>query len=99
MKRPDITPAQVVALVQAVIAILVSFSLSITEAQSAALLALTTIIAAVLITGDAAIRRGRARVEEARVTKELELKKTEVALTRADREKEELLSIEAEMKI
>lgn len=72
MKTPDITPAQIVALVQAVISVLVSFSVPISDTQSAALLGLTTIVASVLIVGDAAIRRGRAKVVEATKKAELE---------------------------
>lgn len=72
MKTPDITPAQIVALVQAVISVLVSFSVPISDAQSAALIGLTTVVASVLIVGDAAIRRGRARVVEATKKAELE---------------------------
>lgn len=73
MKRPDITPAQIVALVQAVISVLVSFSVPISDVQSAGLLALTTIVASVLIVGDAAIRRGRAKILETKIFNESEL--------------------------
>jgi hypothetical protein len=67
VKTPDITPAQVVAIVQAVIAVCVAFAVPISGAQSAALLGLTTIVASVLLGADAAIRRGRAKVVEAQV--------------------------------
>lgn len=76
MKTPDITPAQVVALVQAVISVLVAFSVPVSDAQSAALLGLTTIVASILIVGDAVIRRGRAKVVEAQVARGTELEET-----------------------
>jgi hypothetical protein len=90
MKRPDITPAQIVALVQAVIAVLVSFSVPISDVQSAGLLALTTIVASVLIVGDAAIRRGRAKIVEADVFNSKELERMTIAFEATQAELEEL---------
>ena len=61
MKLPDVTPAQIVAIAQAIIGAAVAFSAPITEAQSAALLGVVAVVAAVLIPADAAIRRARAQ--------------------------------------
>jgi hypothetical protein len=61
---PDITPAQIVALVQQVLALLAAFSiLTLTDAQTAAILAIATSVATTvsLIVGDAVIRNGRSR--------------------------------------
>ena len=60
MKKPDITPAQIIALVQAVIGALVAFSVDITQEQSIAIVGLVTVIATMLFGADAVIRRGRA---------------------------------------
>ena len=62
MKTPDITAAQVVAIVQAILGVAAAFALPISDAQSAALVALVGVVAAVLIPADAAIRRKRAEV-------------------------------------
>lgn len=56
---PDITKAQVVAIAQALIAVLVAFGAPITQDQSVALLGLTAVVAAVLVHGDARIRSSR----------------------------------------
>lgn len=90
MKTPDITPVQIVAMVQAVIAVLVSFSVPISDVQSSALLGLTTIIAAVLIVGDAAIRRGRAKIIETKTKNELEIQRVTLELEAKQAELEEL---------
>jgi hypothetical protein len=60
MKKPDITPAQVVALVQAVLALLIAFSLNITQEQSIAILGLSAIVAGFLFKADSDIRAARA---------------------------------------
>ena len=56
---PDITKTQIVAIVQAVIALLAAFGLPITHEQSVALIGCTTAIAAVLVHSDAKIRYAR----------------------------------------
>lgn len=61
MLTPDITKAQVAAVAQALLAVVVAFGVNITEEQSVALLGLSGIVAAVLTLADAAIRRGRAK--------------------------------------
>lgn len=67
MRTPDITPAQLVALVQAVVAIAVAYGAPVPPEARDAIVQLATVLAAVLPLGDAAIRRGRARVVEAEV--------------------------------
>jgi hypothetical protein len=59
MKTPDITPAQIAALVQASLAVALAFGLDITEEQSVALLALSGAVFAVLGIGDATVRKAR----------------------------------------
>jgi hypothetical protein len=58
---PDLTRAQIVALVQAAIGCAVAFGAPITEAQSGALLALVGVLSVVLVAADASIRRARAK--------------------------------------
>ena len=65
MKMPDVTPAQIVALAQAVAGVAVAFGLPLSEAQSVALIGLVGVIATVLFGADAKIRNGRAKVLEA----------------------------------
>jgi hypothetical protein len=59
---PDVTKTQLVALVQAVIAVAAAFGLPISDAQSAALIGLAAAGLVVLPIADAMIRRGRARI-------------------------------------
>jgi len=61
LKTPDITPAQVVAVVGAALGALVAFGAPITHAQSEAVLTLVTVVASVLLVSDAHIRNGRAK--------------------------------------
>lgn len=60
MSLPDVTPAQVVAIVQAVVGVAVAFGAPLSDVQSGTLLGLVGLIAAVLIPADASIRRKRA---------------------------------------
>jgi hypothetical protein len=62
MQRPDITPAQLVALVGSVLALAVAFGVPISEAQSAAIVDTVQILAPILLAADAVIRHGRSRV-------------------------------------
>ena len=64
LELPDATRMQVVALVQAAIAVAVAFGVPISDQQSVALIALAGVVATVLITADAAIRRERSRNAE-----------------------------------
>jgi hypothetical protein len=59
VKRPDITPAQIVAIVQAVVALCVAFGLDLSPEQSRAILDVSMVIAGVLPLADAGIRAGR----------------------------------------
>lgn len=59
---PDVTRAQIVALVQAIIGVAVAFGAPISDTQSTALLGLVGAIAVVLPLADAMLRRGRARM-------------------------------------
>lgn len=67
METPDITRAQVIAIVQAVIAVAVSFGVDLSERQETALLGLAGALAVVLPLADAIIRNGRSRVYAAHV--------------------------------
>ena len=69
METPDITKAQIVALVQAVIAVAVSFGVDLSDRQEAAILGLAGAIAVVLPLADAIIRNGRSRIYAAHVAK------------------------------
>jgi hypothetical protein len=59
MDTPDVTKAQIIALMQAVIGTAVAFGAPISDAQSVALLALVAVVAAFLTHSDAKIRVGR----------------------------------------
>lgn len=61
MKTPDITPAQLVALVGSVLTTLIAFGAHISQAQQDALLQLVQVMAPVLLASDAVIRHGRSR--------------------------------------
>lgn len=62
METPDITKAQVVALLQAIIALAVAFGVSLSAEQQTALIGLAGAIAVVLPLADAIIRNGRSRI-------------------------------------
>ena len=61
MKTPDITPAQLVAVVGSVISVLVAFGLNLTKEQEQAILNLAQVLAPFLLASDAVIRYGRSR--------------------------------------
>ncbi len=65
MKMPDVTPAQIVALVGAILAVAVAFGAPIDDAQRDAILQLASIVAPALVIGDAVIRNGRSRIAAA----------------------------------
>jgi hypothetical protein len=69
METPDITKAQIIALVQAVLAVAVSFGVDLSDRQEAAILGLAGAIAVVLPLADAIIRNGRSRIYAAHVAK------------------------------
>lgn len=56
---PDITPAQIVAIVQAVIGLLIAFGVDLSKQQQAAVLQLSTALLVVLPLVDAWIRHSR----------------------------------------
>jgi multisubunit Na+/H+ antiporter MnhB subunit len=68
METPDITRAQVVAIAQAILAVVVAFGIDLSETQQTAILGLAGALAIVLPLADAIIRNGRSRVYAASVT-------------------------------
>lgn len=62
MDTPDITKAQVIALLQAIIALAVAFGVSLSSEQQTAIIGLAGAIAVVLPLADAIIRNGRSRI-------------------------------------
>ena len=58
---PNITPAQIVAVVGAFVAFLVAFGVPISDSQRDAMVSLATVLFPVLIGADALIRHGRSR--------------------------------------
>lgn len=72
LATPDITPAQVVAIVQAIIAVLVASTVDISDELSLAIVGLSGIIAALLLPADAIIRGNRAKIVAATVTADAE---------------------------
>lgn len=71
-QRPDITPAQIVAVVGNLIAVGVAFGVNITSQQQEALMALAAAVGAILVVSDAHLRGRRANAaaltEAARIT-------------------------------
>lgn len=61
LKLPDITPAQMVAVVGSVIAVLVAAGLDISKDLQDSILQLVTVLSGFLLAGDAVIRHGRSR--------------------------------------
>ena len=59
-KTPDITAAQGVAIVGSLLAVAASFGFDLTTSQQSAVMQLVSIVAGVLLAGDAVIRHGRA---------------------------------------
>lgn len=59
-KTPDITAAQIVALVGAVIGVIVAAGLPLSQNLQDSIIRLVTILAPILVVGDAGIRIGRA---------------------------------------
>ncbi len=60
-QTPDITPAQVLAVVGAVIGVLVAAGLPLSQSLQDSIIQLVTVIAPILLISDAAIRHGRAK--------------------------------------
>jgi hypothetical protein len=59
-KTPDITPAQAVAVVGALLAVAASFGFDLSQQQQDSVMQLVSIVAGVLLAGEAVIRHGRA---------------------------------------
>jgi prolipoprotein diacylglyceryltransferase len=59
-KTPDITPAQIIAIVGAIIGVAVAAGLNISQDLQDSIIRLVTILAPVLIVGDGVVRHGRA---------------------------------------
>jgi hypothetical protein len=57
---PDVTPVQAVAVVGALLAVAASFGFDLTQQQQDAVMQLVSIVAGLLLAGDAVIRHGRA---------------------------------------
>jgi hypothetical protein len=67
MKTPDITPAQILAIVSGILGLAAAFGFSLDTAQQGEILGLVGILASVLLHSDAKIRNGRAAVVVAQV--------------------------------
>ena len=61
LATPDITPAQLVAIAGAVLGVLVAGGLPISQELQEQIMNLITVLAPLLVVGDAAIRHGRSR--------------------------------------
>jgi hypothetical protein len=61
LKTPDLTPAQFVAIIGAVLAAAISFSVPISPGERDVILQLASILGSVLFAADATIRHGRSR--------------------------------------
>jgi hypothetical protein len=59
LKTPDVTPAQILALVQAFLGLVVSFGFDLSTAQQAAVIAFCTAALVFLPVADAIVRHGR----------------------------------------
>lgn len=66
METPDITRAQIVAIIQPIVTCAIAFGAPISETQSVALIGLAGAVSSALALGDAIIRNGRSRIEAAR---------------------------------
>lgn len=61
MQTPDITPAQLIAIVGSILAVAVAAGLPLSKDLTDSIIQLVTVIAPVLLVGDAVIRHGRSR--------------------------------------
>ncbi len=60
-QTPDLTPAQVLAIVGAVIGVLVAAGLPLSQGLQDSIIQLVTVLAPVLLVSDAVVRHGRAK--------------------------------------
>lgn len=70
MKMPDITLAQIIAVIGAIFGLTAAFGLPVSQQVQDSITQLVTVLAPVLIASDAAIRHGRSKVAAARVAQE-----------------------------
>lgn len=70
MKTPNITSAQLVAILAAGLALAAAFGLALTQIQQGAILTFVGLVSAVLLHSDAKIRTARAQVAKAAVESE-----------------------------
>lgn len=61
LKTPDITPAQLVAVVGAIIATAVALGLPLSDEAQTSIMTLVTVVAPIILVADAGIRHGRSR--------------------------------------
>jgi hypothetical protein len=61
LSTPDITPAQIIAVIGAVIGVAVAAGLPLSKELQDSIVQLVTILAPIIIVGDAGIRHGRSR--------------------------------------
>lgn len=59
-QTPDVTPAQMIAIVGSIIAVLVAGGLPLSQDLQDSIIRLVTVVAPILLVSDAAIRHGRA---------------------------------------
>jgi hypothetical protein len=61
LSTPDITPAQIIAVIGAVFGVAVAAGLPLSKELQDSIIQLVTILAPIIIVGDAGIRHGRSR--------------------------------------
>ncbi len=61
LSTPDVTPAQLVAIVGSILAVIVAFGLDLSQDKQDSIIQLVTILAPLIVGGDAVIRHGRSR--------------------------------------
>jgi hypothetical protein len=79
-RMPDITAAQIVAVVGAVITVAVAFGANISKEQQIAILSLAGAVATILLASDAHLRRGRGQAEAIKHLGDRHLEATQAAL-------------------
>ncbi len=73
MDMPDVTRAQIIAMVQAALGMAIAFGAPITESQSLAVMTLVGVIAAVLIHSDKGLRAARNETMQVQIAADSEL--------------------------
>lgn len=67
LSMPDITPAQIVAIVGSILGVVVSAGVPMSKDLEESIIRLVTVLAPVVIGADAAIRFGRSKIAAAKV--------------------------------